>query len=176
MLPDIETVPIVTLAYILGLVSIFIFNRLKSPSNDAASHLVAEYSRRLREYEDMLVDLKIRLDTLEIRNSASDVMPSVSQEASDAGHKPRTIRKSREQEGSGMADYVLKLLLEGPKTSRQIEGVIGRSREHTARLMKNLFEMGYVSRDMTSKPYTYTITDAGKTILSPQAASVNPSA
>jgi len=75
-----------------------------------------------------------------------------------------------------MADYVLKLLLEGPKTARQIESVIGRSREHTARLMKKLFETGYVSRDMTSKPYTYAITDAGKTILSPQVASVNSSA
>lgn len=176
MLPDTETMLLITLAYILGLVSIFILNRLKSPSNDAASHLVAEYSRRLREYEDMLVDLKIRLDTLEIRNSGNDVMPSVSQEASDAGHKPGITRKSHEQEGSGMADYVLKLLLEGPKTSRQIESVIGRSREHTARLMKKLFEMGYVSRDMTSKPYTCTITEAGKTILSPQVASVNPSA
>lgn len=176
MLPDTETMLIITLAYILGLVSIFIFNRLKSPSNDAASHLVAEYSRRLREYEDVLVDLKIRLDTLEIRNSSSDVMPSVSQEASDTGHRPGTIGKSHEQEGSGMADYVLKLLLEGSKTARQIESVIGRSREHTARLMKKLFEMGYVSRDMTSKPYTYTITEAGKTILSPQVASVNSSA
>ncbi len=176
MLPDTDTMFIITLAYIFGLVSIFILNRLKSPSNDATSHLVAEYSRRLREYEDMLVDLKIRLDTLEIRNSSNDVMPSVSQGASDTGHRPGTIRKSHEQEGSGMADYVLKLLLEGPKTARQIESVIGRSREHTARLMKKLFEMGYVSRDMASKPYTYTITEAGKTILSPQVASVNSSA
>ncbi|MFQ5969487.1 MAG: winged helix DNA-binding protein [Nitrososphaerales archaeon] len=176
MLLDTESVLIITLVFILGLASIFVFNRLKSPGNASMPHLVAEYTRRLREYEDMLVDLKIRLDTLQIRNSISDVMPPVSQEASDTGHMPRTLRKSQEQEGVGMADYVLKMLFEGAKTSRQIERIIGRSREHTARLMKKLFEMGYVSRDMTSKPYTYTITDAGKTILSPQVASINSNA
>lgn len=161
---DIETVLMVTLAYVVGIVSVMIFNRLKWVDTPGA---IAEYSRRMKEYEDMLVDLRIRLDTLEIRSGEriSDASQTVSQQVSDTGHKPIVIRRTLEQEGSGMVDYVLKLLMEGPKTSRQIEGLIGRSREHTARLMKKLFEMGYVTRDMASKPYIYTITDAGRTAL-----------
>jgi predicted MarR family transcription regulator len=31
--------------------------------------------------------------------------------------------------------------------------------------MKKLYEMGYVTRDMATKPYTYAITDAGKTAI-----------
>jgi hypothetical protein len=128
----------------------------------------------MREYEDMLVDLRIRLDTLEMRNGGriGDASQAVSQQISDVGHKPMTIRRKLEQEGSGMVDYVLKILGEGPKTSRQIEGLIGRSREHTARLMKRLFELGYVTRDMATKPYTYTITDSGKSAFEQVSVSV----
>jgi len=157
---DTETVLMVMLAYIMGIVSMMVFNRLKRID---APEAVAGYERRMREYEDMLVDLRIRLDTLEIR--MGDTSQTVSQPASDASHKPMTIRRALEQEGGAMVDYVLKLLVEGPKTSRQIEGLIGRSREHTARLMKKLFEIGYVTRDMASKPYTYTITDSGRATL-----------
>jgi hypothetical protein len=159
---NMEIVLMVILAYIVGVVSVMIFNRVKRVDTPAI-----EYQRRMQEYEDMLVDLRIRLDTLEIRSGsdiAHNTSQTASQQASDVGHKP-TIRKTLEQEGVGMVDYVLKLLMDGPKTSRQIEGLIGRSREHTARLMKKLFEMGYVTRDMASKPYTYTITDSGKATL-----------
>jgi len=47
-------------------------------------------------------------------------------------------------------------------TSRDIQITLGRSREHTSRLMKKLFEDGYVKRNTISKPYTYSITNKGK--------------
>jgi len=51
-------------------------------------------------------------------------------------------------------------------TSRDIQITLGRSREHTSRLMKKLFEDGYVKRNTSSKPYTYSITNKGKEKLS----------
>lgn len=125
----------------------------------------------------MLVDLKIRLDMMELRSSGDDVSQTsheLGDVTCDVNHNPKIIRRSLEQEGKGLVDYVLKLLVEGPKTSRQIETVIGRSREHTARLMKKLFELGYVTRNTATKPYTYAITEAGETVLQ-QVASVNSS-
>ena len=168
---DMEIVLLVTLAYIIGIVSVMIFNRVR-PSF-STHEAVAEYTRHMKEYEDMLVDLRIRLDTLEIRTG--EASQPISQHVSDTSHnmKPATIRRTLEQEGAGMVDYVLKLLVEGPKTSRQIEGLIGRSREHTARLMKKMFEMGYVTRDMATKPYTYAITDAGKTSIQQESVSTS---
>ena len=56
---------------------------------------------------------------------------------------------------------VLKELLEGPKTSVEVNRLIGKSREHAARLMKNLYENGLVVRDEQKKPYVYRITDQG---------------
>lgn len=168
----------VTLSYIFGIVSVMIFTRFRS--KEAAPEAHVQYESRIREIEDVLVDLRIGLDTLEIRSGdASQPLSQQTQQASDVGHmqtpipvvsKP-SIRRALEQEGIGMVDYVLKLLVEGPKTSRQIEGLIGRSREHTARLMKKMFEMGYVTRDMSSKPYTYSITDSGRTTLQQVAVS-----
>lgn len=167
ILIEFETVLMLVIAYIVGLLSITFFNRYR----------VGAVTQPFAEYEDMLVDLKIRLDTMELRASSGDVSQAsheIGDVSRDVNHSPKIIRRNLEQEGKGLVDYVLKLLAEGPKTSRQIETVIGRSREHTARLMKKLFELGYVTRDTTTKPYTYAITEGGKTVLS-QVASVNPS-
>jgi hypothetical protein len=40
-----------------------------------------------------------------------------------------------------------------------------RSREHAARLMKELFEKGLVSRNNSSKPFVYQLTEEGKRLL-----------
>jgi hypothetical protein len=58
-------------------------------------------------------------------------------------------------------DHILKLLIEKPRTSREIQYAIGRTREHTSRLMKRLYQTNLVSRESGSKPFKYTITDAG---------------
>ena len=58
-------------------------------------------------------------------------------------------------------DYVLQLITNKDMTSRDIQITVGRSREHTSRLMKKLFEDGYVQRNKNNKPYTYSITQKG---------------
>jgi CRP-like cAMP-binding protein len=55
---------------------------------------------------------------------------------------------------------VLNLLAsEGPKSAPEIGVTVGRSREHTARLMKRLYEEGYVRRDQTRIPFRYSIVE-----------------
>jgi CTP-dependent riboflavin kinase len=113
-----------------------------------------------------MMELRASSDVSQISHEISDV-------SRDVNHGAKVIQRNLEQQGKGLVDYVLKLLAEGPKTSRQIEIVIGRTREHTARLMKKLFELGYVTRDTATKPYTYSITEVGRAVLQ-QVASVNP--
>lgn len=53
-------------------------------------------------------------------------------------------------------ESVLKTLInEGSKTASQIQTIIGKSREHTARLMKKLYEEGYIERDTRRIPFVY---------------------
>jgi len=58
---------------------------------------------------------------------------------------------------------VLTLLAdEGPKSAPEIGRIVGRSREHTARLMKKLFDEGYVRRDQTRIPFRYSTVERVK--------------
>jgi predicted HTH transcriptional regulator len=59
-------------------------------------------------------------------------------------------------------DYVLHLITNKAMTSRDIQITTKRSREHTSRLMKKLFESGLVQRNTETKPYIYSITEKGK--------------
>lgn len=53
---------------------------------------------------------------------------------------------------------VLEMLsLEGPKTAPEIKGKIKLSREHTARLMKKLYESGYLERETSKIPFKYSV-------------------
>ena len=60
----------------------------------------------------------------------------------------------------------MRLLSENPKDTRQLTDALRLSREHTARVMKGLFEMGFVKRDDSSKPFVYQLTDEGRNMLS----------
>jgi CTP-dependent riboflavin kinase len=58
--------------------------------------------------------------------------------------------------------YILKILLKESLTSNEIKNAIGRTREHTARLMKKLYDLKFVDRDVTTKPFKYRLTEQGK--------------
>lgn len=49
------------------------------------------------------------------------------------------------------------LAAEGPKTAPEIKDRIKLSREHTARLMKKLYEEGYLERDSSKIPFKYGV-------------------
>ena len=61
---------------------------------------------------------------------------------------------------------VLELLTnEGKKTAPEIKNRINLSREHTARLMKKLYEKGYLERETGKIPYIYKIKKEMENIL-----------
>jgi len=61
---------------------------------------------------------------------------------------------------------VLELLAsEGPKTAPEVKDKIKLSREHTARLMKKLYEDGYLERDSSKIPFRYSIKKEMEKIL-----------
>jgi DNA-binding MarR family transcriptional regulator len=61
---------------------------------------------------------------------------------------------------------------EGPKSAPEIGRIVGRSREHTARLMKRLFEEGYIRRDQTRIPFRYSLIERLKQSLIKQESKV----
>ncbi len=64
--------------------------------------------------------------------------------------------------------YILKIILKESLTSNEIKKAIGRTREHTSRLMKKLYELQLVDRDVTTKPFKYKLTEQGKKYIGEQ--------
>jgi chromosome segregation and condensation protein ScpB len=171
-IPDVGVMIGVFVAFISGLFAIVIYNKVK-PLIKSESEQVKSYIDRLQYYETQLIDMKIRMDSLELDENESIIDIPVKAdrkhirsqlEEIQAREEPQKERMRNMNFGSA-TDYVLKLITEKPMTSRDIQITIGRTREHTSRMMKKLFEEGYVERNMKTKPFTYYITDKGKTKL-----------
>ena len=62
----------------------------------------------------------------------------------------------------------MKIILKDSLTSNEIKKAIGRTREHTSRLMKKLYELKLVDRDITTKPFKYKLTEQGKKCIGEQ--------
>jgi len=179
------------LAFLTGMVTVMVYGRVKSALVDrhykadgaVVEAVVLEYTRRLRDYDKMIADLRAKIDIMEARSQSTPQAVTMSQlqQTSQqpqphvaAVSEPVTLTQQQQhahaataiadgKEGNnGTTDYILKLLAEKPRTSREVQLAVGRTREHTARLMKKLHDSGLVSRDVNTKPFRYNITDAGR--------------
>ena len=166
---DVGTLLSVIAAFAIGLASIGIYNkvrpRLSSQSNDLKILL-----ERVQYYENLLIDMKIRLDSLELGDEVEEPIqaqipkpkePKQEQEAPVVVKEEKFKERTHNMNFGSATEYVLRLITEKPMTSRDIQITIGRTREHTSRMMKKLFEEGLVERDMRSKRFTYKISEKG---------------
>src|SRR5437867_1045514 len=167
-IPDVGVILEVLASFVVGLVVVVLYNAIK-PRLGSEANNTKILTGRLQYYENLLIDMKIRLDSLELIKESEEPphvpVPrhreyKVQQEVS---FDPKEEKKERMQNmnfGSA-TDYVLRLITEKPMTSRDIQITIGRTREHTSRMMKKLFEQGLVERNMQTKPFTYKIMEKG---------------
>ncbi|HEX6561251.1 MAG TPA: helix-turn-helix domain-containing protein [Nitrososphaera sp.] len=194
---DLGVVILGVLFYAGGLVTVMALRRFRESakrdnSNNNNYHaddavveaVVLEYTRRLRDYDRVIAEMRTKLDIVEVKTQALVQPPShiivqqptvsqqqaphaqpVSEPVTVTQHPPDITTAQVESSQNGTVDYILKLLADRPRTSREVQHAIGRTREHTARLMKKLHESGLVSRDVNSKPFRYNITEAGRTRL-----------
>jgi hypothetical protein len=172
-IPDIGTIIGVFIAFVLGIIAIFIYNKVK-PLIKTESDLLKSYTERLQYYENQLIDMKIRLDSAELLKESEELeIPTPKpkevkvekQEVVSSAQEEKPKERMHNMNFGNATDYVLRLITEKPMTSRDIQITIGRTREHTSRMMKKLFEEGLVERNMQTKPFTYYITDNGKAKL-----------
>ena len=169
-IPDVGTIIGIFIAFVLGIVAIAVYNKVK-PLIRTESELLKSYTDRLQYYENQLIDMKIRLDSSELLKDVEDIEAPIPKPKEVRLEKPEDVSSAREERPKermhnmnfgNAADYVLRLITEKPMTSRDIQITIGRTREHTSRMMKKLFDEGLVERNMQTKPFTYYITDKGK--------------
>jgi hypothetical protein len=169
-------------AFLVGMVSMTVYTRLKTTfeegrykTNEAVIEaVVLEYTRRLHDYDKVIAELRAKVDIVESRIKPHEVVsqdPSQPQPHVALMSEPVTVTQHATigKEVNSTTDYIFKLLAERPRSSREVQLAIGRTREHTARLMKKLHGLGLVSRDINTKPFRYNITDAGRQMLKKRA-------
>ena len=166
------------LAFLAGLFGLlFYYERRSAPqpaqSGDSSSHL-----ERLEQYESQLIGMKIRLDALSLgsiepsgpvddagRNGAKDTgaerVADDKKEVVEA-QPPTSNVEQAVAAPHDITNHILLLITSKSMTSRDIQITIGRTREHTSRLMKRLAEEGLVKRHSGTRPYTYSITEQGR--------------
>ena len=174
-IPDPIIILGIVLGFLAGAVTLFLYSKLRligSLQNNGPSD-----NQRLEYYEKQFIDMKIRLDALNLDNEEHldevemvKIQSEMVKPASRKERRSRSMMKKREQinrvpnmSSEDSVKHVLKLITKKPMTSRDIEVTFGgRSREHVSRLMKKLFDDGLVERNTRNRPYTYSITDSGK--------------
>lgn len=177
-IPDPEVIFGVVVAFFVGVFVLYIINKLKPyvKFKDGVGDPAA--LERLEYYERQLIDMKIRMDAMDLEGLSTKLVESVPEEVEIEERPARSVERKVKREivetkpieaprapnmgYQNATEYVLRLITDKPMTSRDIQMTLGRSREHTSRLMKKLFEDGYVTRNTSSKPYTYSITEKGK--------------
>ena len=172
-IPDAGIILFIILAFIGGVVTLYLSTKLRSSPNPTIPGPAS--INRLEYYENQLIDMKIRLDAMELdtENSEMPNFDKVNEELAKPQKRKQDVG-SMEIKSQGTSripnmsfedsiEHVLKLITKKPMTSRDIEVTFGgRSREHVSRLMKKLYDDGFVERNTTKRPYTYSITDSGK--------------
>jgi len=173
-IPDPEVILGIVVAFFVGLFGLYFYFKIK-PYIKFKPGFDPSQIERLEYYESQLIDMKIKLDALDMEEQSTKLFDSEINQVEKLSkgdikmnnHKgvEKTIQQIHRAPNMGYqntTDYVLRLITDKSMTSRDIQITLGRSREHTSRLMKKLFDDGYVKRSSDSKPYFYSITEKGK--------------
>lgn len=189
-IPEPEVILGVILAFIVGIVGLYAYFKIRPFVKTRNEIFDASQAERLEYYERQLIDMKIRLDALEIQGIEQKVEDpnlelkqfleklaknEVYERPIEVINKPEKVISTPSIPNimpGNPIDYVLHLITNKAMTSRDIQITLKKSREHTSRLMKKMFEDGYVQRNTESKPYTYSITEKG--IAKVDKIEVNP--
>jgi predicted transcriptional regulator len=182
-IPDLDVILSVIIAFLVGLGGLFAYYKLR-PMIKTNEVFDASQIERLEYYERQLIDMKIRLDSIEIqgieekpedqnfelkhflqklaKNEIKEKSIETVVKSKIVPDEPQIITCMPNLDHNNATNYVLQLITNKAMTSRDIQITLKRSREHTSRLMKKLFEGGYVIRNTDSKPYSYAISEKGK--------------
>jgi hypothetical protein len=161
-----------------------------SMSSDLGRDLWQALEQRMKKQDERILDMMGRLEVIQSRVTAAASMqppppmasPPLSSQPSQRQGEPSDVtglhpvvqRLESRQESQISQEPVtdlrldetemkaLKLLIEGPRDTRQLTNSLGMSREHTARVMKGLFERRLVQRKDTTKPFLYQLSDGGR--------------
>ena len=179
---DMHTLLLVVVSFFSGVAIILSYKAVKffrhnnsSLKNAIIDNRIKQYADKLHVYDKAIADLKVKVDMLEMSERSHLISRDIESKKEDSGRdigmisqNSVIIEESTEKPTQPQThtyldtlEEILLLLREKPMTTRHIQERVGKSREHTSRIMNGLYHSGFVMRDTSSKPFKYSITDTG---------------
>jgi DNA-binding CsgD family transcriptional regulator len=122
-------------------------------SNTSILARLTEVDTKMRDAEASQETLKTKITALDEQLQKATAIPEVRNETVIPIRRDKAIAALTDTELA-----VLEMLsTEGPKTAPEIKERVKLSREHTARLMKKLYEEGYLERETGKIPFKYRV-------------------
>jgi hypothetical protein len=181
---DMHTLLLVVVSFFSGVAIILSYKAIKffkhnnsSLKNAILDNKIRQYADKLHVYDKTIADLKAKVDMLEMSERSRLISRDIDSKKEDSGRdidmisqngviieesrvKP-ALTQTQTHTYLDTLEQILLLLREKPMTTRHIQERVGKTREHTSRIMNGLFQSGFVTRDTSSKPFKYSITDTG---------------
>ena len=140
-IPDLDVIFGLVLAFIGGLFTLFVYSKLKaiSVSNDQTK----QDSERLEFYERQLIDLKIKLDAIDLENLSFSqetpqnvvkneekpvqIVEKQVQIVPEQVQAPVRVERTPNMSSGDIVEAVLRLITDRSRTSRDIQITLGKS-------------------------------------------------
>ena len=128
-------------------------SQINSQSNTKILSGLNGLETKIKDIESYRESIKVKIAGFEEQIQKFTISPEIRSEP---------VIPIRRDKAIGALTYteiaVLEMLsAEGPKTAPEIKERVHLSREHTARLMKKLYEEGYLEREVGKIPFNYSI-------------------
>lgn len=120
---------------------------------DRVAVRIDEVGKQVRDIVTSQEAFTTRISSLEEQTKKLSAIPEPNVEAVIPIKRDKALAPLTETELTALE----MLVAEGPKTAPEIRWRIRLSREHTARLMKKLYEEGYLERDPSKIPFKYSV-------------------
>ena len=142
------------------------FQNMQLPDMAQIKTDIDTLSSRLEKLQEFCLTLEKKIENMKINfNKSSETFTQEKTGLKDQRELILPVKPAfplkRERALAPLTPTELKVLeilsTEGDKTVREIRSRIGLTREHTGRLMKNLYDKGYVERRTDRIPYVYRI-------------------
>lgn len=167
---DLMYLSIAVILVVLGMVMSFYLLRVRSvirnyrEAGDILSEMISSLYKVIDEKEQRVIDLMYRIDLLEVslnqrRNVTFEERVSSSDVTRDVTRAPKLVGKG----GLSVTEQsIIALLQPGSRRVFEITKELGKSREHTSRVLSRLWKEGFVERSSIGGSVSYSLTEKGR--------------
>jgi DNA-binding MarR family transcriptional regulator len=142
-------------------------------NNDSATLLIPYIENKIKEQNTKLAEIIVKLEMYEAvlsRQNTRDVRSyknviSIDSQPSQGSLEYNVASSNLNPLRSSSIEAILQALSKRPMSALEVREMLGCTREHAARLMKSMYQRGFVVRDESKRPFVYRLTDKGKSII-----------